>query len=159
ALILHWNGAAWVPQKVPDLGTVSAELFGVRAVSRSEAWAVGHTFAGTTQKSLVLHFTGGAWHQVRTPHVNKDDRLIGVAATSVSVVCAVCEASSRPQVEATRRPFTGRPELGPGPLAPAAASSTQTLILHWNGKRWTHVPSPSPNNADALFGVGASSPT
>lgn len=157
ALVLHWNGSTWAQQKLPDLGSGSAELLGVRAVSGSEAWAVGDTFTSTTQKSLVLHFTGGAWHLVTTPHVNNDDKLIGVAATSARDVWAVGQASSRPQVEAARRPFA-RPELGPGQLAPAAASSSQTLILHWNGKRWTHVPSPSPNNADALLGVGASSP-
>jgi len=159
ALIVHWNGATWVQQKVPALGNVNAELFGVRAVSGSEAWAVGDTFTGTTQKSLVLHLTGGAWHEVSTPHLNNDDRLAAVAATSARDVWAVGQASSRPQVEAIRRPFAGQPVLGPGRLAPAAASSTQTLILHWNGKHWTHVPSPSPNNADTLLGVGASSPT
>jgi hypothetical protein len=56
-----------------------------------------------------------------------------------------------------RRPAAGGRRPGSGPLAPAALS-TQTLALHWNGTRWTHVPSPSPNNEDSLLGVDASSP-
>jgi hypothetical protein len=158
ALVLHWSGATWVQQKLPNLGSGSAELLGVRAVSGSEAWAVGDTFSTTTQKSLVLHFTGGAWHRVSTPHVSNDDKLIGVAATSARGVWAVGEASSAPVLEAVRGPVSGSPRPGSGPVAPAV-TSIQTLVLHWNGTRWAHVPSPSPNNADFLLGVGASSPT
>ena len=33
-----------------------------------------------------------------------------------------------------------------------------TLVLHWNGIRWTHVPSPSPGFDDTLTSVSGSSP-
>jgi len=33
----------------------------------------------------------------------------------------------------------------------------QTLILQWNGTKWTHVPSPNPVPSDELVGVAASS--
>jgi hypothetical protein len=33
----------------------------------------------------------------------------------------------------------------------------QTLILHWNGHKWSRVPSPSPGSLDGLAGVAATS--
>jgi hypothetical protein len=38
-------------------------------------------------------------------------------------------------------------------------SGFQTLILHWNGSKWVHVPSPSPGSSNDLNGVAASSAT
>src|SRR5260370_26809060 len=35
----------------------------------------------------------------------------------------------------------------------------QSLILHWDGKRWSEVPSPNPTGSTNLWGVSASSPT
>jgi hypothetical protein len=159
ALILHWNGTAWARQNTPSLGSASGQLFGVRAVSGSEAWAVGQTFAGSTQRSLVLHFTGGKWRQVKIPHFSKADSLSSVAGTSARDMWAVGEASSAAMPNARSRLPGRQPLLRTRPVAPASTFTMQTLILHWNGKTWTRVPSPSPNNDDQLLGVGVGSPS
>jgi hypothetical protein len=147
-LILHWDGARWTQQRTPNPGSADDELAGVRSISAREAWAVGSSFDGTTNKSLVLHFTGGQWHQVKVPVVLTGDVLDGVAASSATDVWAVGEAfRAKPSVRGGRPPS---PKTG-------SISPTATLILHWNGKTWTHVPSPSPATQSALFAVGVGS--
>ena len=37
--------------------------------------------------------------------------------------------------------------------------SARTLIVHWNGKAWARVPSPSPTRTSGLYGVAATSAT
>jgi hypothetical protein len=134
-LILHWNGTQWTQQGAPSVP--GGQLDAVRAVSGGEAWAVGFSSDGITRTSLVLHLTGGAWRQVSVPAVTANDELSSVAATSAHDVWAVGTAVG----------------TGASPVA-------KTLILHWNGKAWTHVPSPSPGKVGNLLNaVGVSSPT
>jgi hypothetical protein len=135
----------WTGLQPPGPGAGSmGELFGVRAISATEAWAVGVAFTGGHDQSLTLHFTGGKWHQTSVPAVLADDFLSGVAATSAKDVWAVGEAL-KGNVDAEH------------PLR-AAGPSSQTLIVHWNGKAWTRVPSPNPTGGE-LVAVGVTSPT
>ncbi len=46
SLILHWNGVTWLQVPSPSPGNFT-ELTGVRAVSASDAWAVGFTGSPT----------------------------------------------------------------------------------------------------------------
>src|SRR2546430_11599041 len=39
----------------------------------------------------------------------------------------------------------------------AAGGGNKTLILHWNGTTWAHVPSPNPASFNNLTGVTATS--
>jgi hypothetical protein len=150
-LILHWDGKAWTQQTAPSPGA-GGQLNGVRAVSGSEAWAAGEYEQGNTETALLLHFTGGQWTQVKVKQFNADDELAGIAATSARDVWAVGTTGSNF--------LTARHGLARMPLPRAAAAQTeQTLILHWNGKTWTHVPSPSPGRLDELTAVGANSPS
>jgi hypothetical protein len=55
-LILRWNGTAWTRVPSPDPGP-GAELYGVTALSGSDAWAVG--IAGG--KTLILRWNGQTW--------------------------------------------------------------------------------------------------
>jgi hypothetical protein len=154
-LVLHWDGAHWTQQDSPSPGSEFNDLSGVRPVSGGEAWAVGLSSDGKTDKSLVLHFAGGQWHQVKVPAVLADDGLLGVAATSARDVWAVGVAQNGQPAAQRAGPASGR---GLTPLAKAAASAVvETLILHWNGKIWAHVPSPNPGDADDLLAVGATS--
>jgi hypothetical protein len=138
-LILHWDGKHWTQQTTPSTGTGSDVLAAVRTVSGSEAWAVGTSSGDTLERPIALHFTGGRWHQVQVPAVLANEELNGVAATSAKDVWAV------------------------GTTFGAASKPTplQSLILHWDGKKWTHVPSPAPaaGSGHKLFAVGAATPS
>ncbi len=69
-LILHWNGGAWTQvdspnPSCPDYYWSNNNLFGVSAVSGSEAWVVGYygdcSFATGKAATLVAHWNGTAW--------------------------------------------------------------------------------------------------
>ena len=133
-LTLHWDGKKWtrVPSPTPP-GQVVA-LFSVSAVSATDVWAVGRDLTSKIGKTLVLHWDGKAWTQVLTPNPGvSDNQLYAVHMTSVTDGWAV-----------------GFNDNSQG--------ADVTLVLHWDGKAWTQVPSPTPglrNGGGLLTGVSA----
>ncbi len=125
-LVVRWNGHAW--KRVPSPSPGSDVLSGVSAVSGSSAWAVGDSISGDgTDRTLVLRWNGRAWTRVASPSPESISTLISVTATSADNAWAVGGRSS-----------------GKG-------SPSRTLILHWNGRRWSRVPSPSPLAPDSIL--------
>ncbi len=74
-LSMRWDGSAWTLVETPNVGTNGDALYGVAAVSSSEAWAVGSaagepdTYTSTT---VVEHWNGSAWSVVPSPNPSKD---------------------------------------------------------------------------------------
>jgi hypothetical protein len=134
-LILHWNGTAWVRVRGPAIPF--NVLDGVSMVSARDGWAVGNWDDTTTnnQPTLILHWNGTRWSKVPSPSPGNDgNHLLGVSAISATDAWAV-----------------GYYFTSPGGLE-------YSLILHWNGTRWTKVPSPNPDPGDSgLAGVSAAS--
>ena len=111
-------------------------LAGVTTISRSDAWAVGVNDA-TPSGALLMNWNGRAWRKVAAPASSASDTLAAVAASGASDVWAVGTATS-----------TGR------------LAVQRTLVLHWTGRRWLAVPSPSPGKAgNYLDAVTAVSPS
>ena len=136
-LILHWNGTAWSKVSSPSPSTVVNYLFGVAAVSSTDAWAVGYELNGTTgpDETMILHWNGTAWSRVKTPDpsVAGGNFLNGVTATSPTSAFAVGSYDT-------------------------PANSTDSLILRWNGTAWSKVKSPDPSATfNQLGGVSATS--
>ena len=118
-VIEHWNGKSWARVPSPNPGTYN-QVWSVAATSASNAWAVGFSDTESVFSTLILHWNGKAWSHVASPTpANGGLGLYGVTATSASNAWAV-----------------GYTEIG--------AAGFKTLILHWNGKAWTQVPSPDP---------------
>lgn len=90
-LILHWNGSSWKQVRSPNPGGPGHDnsLLGARATSASNAWAVGSYVSGTAQRTLVLHWNGSAWQQVKTPNPGSGSSLAGIGATSANNIWAV----------------------------------------------------------------------
>jgi hypothetical protein len=134
-LIEHWNGTTWKTVPSPSPGNAFNDLNGVRVVSASDAWAVGdYANGGTSKKTLILHWNGATWKQVISPNPggpSNDNYLFAAATTSAHDAWAVGEI--------------------------VTSTGIRTLILHWNGTRWAHVPSPNPGTGNELMGVGATS--
>ena len=131
-LILHWDGNTWTQVTSPSPGGTDNELFGVRAVSGSDAWAVGYDTSGTTDQTLILHWDGNTWTQVASP--SPDEAVLeAVAATSSTDAWAVGSS------------FT--------------ATTDKTLTLHWNGHTWAQVASPNRGTDNELFAVRGTSST
>jgi hypothetical protein len=146
ALVLHYDGSSWSRSPVPPLdttggGTQSAGLAGLSATSASDVWAVGEqNTTGNGGIPLTLHWDGSAWSQVPTPSAARPDGKPIAALNSVS-------ASSPADAWAVGT------SLGSSP-------SAATVIMHWDGRAWTQVPSPDPGATfNFLNGVTAISAT
>ncbi len=135
----HWNGRGWrrVPSPYPG-GQSGSYLLGVAAVAASDAWAVGsYVDAGGIDQCLIEHWNGTAWRLAASPDPGGPGRscmLYRVAAVSRSSAWAVG--------------------------AYVSGHAISALIVHWNGRAWQRVRSPSPSPSAAfLYAVAASSPS
>jgi hypothetical protein len=125
----------WTGQQPPSPG-VHTEVAGLAVLSACSVWAVGQTrstISTGTDRTFVAHWTGGSsWMRVPSPSPGSmGDDLHAVAAVSARDI------------------WTVGLKVGKGPFT--------ALIEHWNGTRWTVIPSPTPpgNNGAELNGVDA----
>jgi hypothetical protein len=91
---------------------------------------VGSSTVGTSGKTLILHWNGRKWAKVASPNppgTVGEMLLQGVSATSAGNAWAVGTYS---------------------------AATQKVITLHWNGRAWKIVPSPSPLEPN-LAGVSA----
>ena len=131
----HFNGSRWVDTPVPNSGPNYNTLFGV-AAARGQAWGVGvATDRRYRAHSLIDAWNGTAWHIAATPKLETQrDILFSAAAVSARNVWAVGEQQGQ------------NGKFG-------------TLIEHWDGQRWSVIPSPDPGSSgNTLFGVAAAGP-
>jgi hypothetical protein len=120
-----------VPWRVvasPNPDQFNNTLSAVAAVSASDVWAVGQTGVST----LAEHWDGTAWSVVPTPNPATtgaaQNALLALAAVATNDVWAV---------------------------GYSITSSYATLAMHWDGSRWTVVPTPNPPTRDFNVGVAA----
>jgi hypothetical protein len=127
----QWNGTAWKQVPSPSPNDLNGDtLHGAAATSARSAWAVGCSFSaafGGLGDGLILQRNSTAWKQARSARASY---FAGVAATSASNAWTV------------------------GALGTLTVS--KTVIAHWNGMAWKHVPSPSPPQS-GLADVAATS--
>lgn len=148
ALVEHWDGTSW--QVVPSATTTGYEqLTSVSALSPTNVWAVGAygVQAGNriVLRTLVQHWDGKTWTRVPSPNppsakpagAKLDFSLWSVDAASADSVWAAGSYTY---------------------YAPNGNHTTHTLVLQWDGTKWSQVPSPSPGgsrHASYLYGVAA----
>jgi hypothetical protein len=180
AMIQRWNGKVWKAVPTVTLGPGDGNFYGVAATSASNAWAVGYYPGEDSSGTFIAHWNGKTWKWVPSPDPGPDGSILqGVAAISAKSAWAVGETGGEKTVILRWNGKTWKrvPSPSPGPLGNflygvTATSATNawavgysaitgprltTLILHWNGKTWTRVPSPSPTVSLELYGVTATS--
>jgi hypothetical protein len=123
-------------------------LDGVSTVSPQDAWAVGcysKTEVGQClggSRGLILRWDGTAWSTVSSPNPGGryGTSLAGVSAVSATDAWAVGDYFHD---------------------AADGVGGFDSLILRWDGTRWTQVPSPNPGgtNGTYLYGVSVISAT
>jgi hypothetical protein len=117
AMIVHWNGKTWSSQKLP--ATRGLGLIAIAAASARDGWAFGRIFnGGDTFTPVALRWTGSRWATASPPA-----RLVPNGALESGAVTAPDDVWA-----------VGLPDSGPG----------NTILIHWNGKTWSRVPSPTP---------------
>ncbi|MFC0439997.1 hypothetical protein [Kutzneria buriramensis] len=128
ATIESWNGTSWNLMAAPSPDS-SGILRGVSAVSATDAWAVGTTFASSgPQETLIEHFDGAAWTIVPSPNIGVNSQLNAVSARAANDVWAVGQDG---------------------------VNESKPIIEHWDGAAWTvvqGVAAPS-NGIEFLKGV------
>jgi len=145
---LHWNGRTWSLVATPEPGGTGAGAFsavgGVTCTTSANCWAVGFYVNGNgASLNQVLHWNGRTWSRVPTPNPG------GTRAGANSMLSDVaCTASANCWAVGVYANGNG-------------ASLNQAL--HWNGARWSRVPTPDPIGAGAgasntLNGVTCASP-
>ena len=181
----HWDGTAWTEYALPEVGANQNTLLGVSELPNGHTWAVGYyTNADWTDQTLIEHYDGSTWSVVPSPNPGTQrDILTGVAAISDNDVWAVGQQTdsagtwhtlaehwdgSSWSVFPTVDSGTGGNEFY-GVHAVASNSvyavgdesgssfPDQALIEHWDGNKWSVLPSPA-DSTESLeaFGVTGS---
>lgn len=139
-LIEHWDGTRWSVMQTPNVNNTGNYLYSVFGTSNSDLWAVGATVAPNVPiNTLVLHFNGTKWSIFSSPNPGTSSSdfnlLLSVTATSPTDATAV------------------------GYWLDASSQADFTLIEHWDGVKWSIVPSAnmsgSNNTVNKLLGVSA----
>jgi hypothetical protein len=136
------GGLPGVPS-VPTPGT-SSQLAGVFCTSAGNCWAVGSYQTPEGQLNQVLHWNGAKWSRVTVPNpagtgTNVLNELFGVRCAAASDCWAVGDARKNNQADLDQ-------------------------ALHWNGKTWSKVATPTPagtlsSDFNTLFDVVCTSST
>ena len=143
-LIEHWNGSRWSVVPSPTIGT-GGRLTAVAAISPTDAWAIGLYTPDISgdQRTLIEHWNGRQWSIVANSFSSFFTEFHGITAISANDVWAVGTYTNGTQVVRNR-------------TWAIATRTNGTLVVHWDGKRWSIVPSPNPGQAsNALWGVTA----
>jgi hypothetical protein len=127
----HYDGSTWTAVASPSPGNGENALLGVTGVASDDVWAVGFYVATANQdrpqKTLVEHWDGTSWTVVPSPNLGGNNsqsvsnELRGVIAVSTNDVWAFGDSDA----------------FGPEQLT--------NLVIHWDGTKWSLVPTPSPN--------------
>jgi hypothetical protein len=136
SLIERWNGSSWavVPSPNPNPHpTMVNSLGAVTCISASDCWAVGYidTAGNTNAQTLIQHWDGTSWAIVPSPSTVGQDALAAVTCVSATECWAVGSSIDR------------------------NLTTSQTLVLRWDGVAWAIVPSPGITGAQRheLLGV------
>jgi hypothetical protein len=178
ALAEHWNGKRWTQVTTAPVGGPFTELNSVLDLGLNNVLAVGdyETQSGKTTvvHQLAEHWNGHAWQRVSVPAFSTTSFLMGISGSASAGVIAVGGVSSGghnvPLIErwtGSRFVRVAQP-VNPGELnAVTVLSRTNayavgdtgfggvTLVEHYNGKRWTLIPTPSPTDGAFISSVAA----
>jgi hypothetical protein len=89
-LIEHYDGTSWTVVPSPNAGSNQNYLYGVKATSSTNAWAVGsYSTDSGNERTLVLHYDGANWTIQSSPNIGTFDELYAVGATSSTNAFAV----------------------------------------------------------------------
>ncbi|MGH3407560.1 MAG: hypothetical protein ACRDRJ_34430 [Streptosporangiaceae bacterium] len=135
--------AAWVVARLDRLAhrTLFAangqgELNGVDVRLRDHGWAVGSACLATCarQDTLIEHWNDRRWSQVPSPNPS--------GTPSVNLLQSVTTVS-------------GRDAWAAGYVE--QRTSTRPVVMHWNGTRWSTVPSPGRTSNSEISSVSSAS--
>ncbi len=132
-LISRGDGQTW--QSFTGAGHHLGILKAVSLNSVSEGWAVGYQDSVNGRSANILRWDGTDWFGVENPNPG------GVNGTTLDSVDAL---------DSSEAWAVGWYDNG---------AKDKTLIEHWNGTDWQHLPSPYPGSGSRLASVSATTST
>ena len=175
---IHYDGAAWTGYQLPGIdGVIGAELFAVASLSPTNAWGVGTFLTSQTTTGNLQHWDGSQWSVVPNPP-NAGTIVSSISAISADDIWAgPCVMGTLEHFNGTawtgvRTPPTTPPEFCIEGLSALSTDdvwavgwqaqqnyNSTTLIMHWDGRSWSTVASPSvgtgPNQLNAVVALTA----
>jgi hypothetical protein len=126
-LVEHWDGTQWAIVPNPP-NVIQSQMHGVAVVAPDDVWIVGATW-NVSDLAYVLHWDGATLQSVPCQNPGFYGGFWSVAAVAANDVWAVGDTTD-------------------------SNNNYKTLVEHWDGHRWSVVPSPS-GDYDFLQGVTA----
>jgi hypothetical protein len=146
-LVAQWNGSTWtrVTVPLPNNNNMASNLDAISADSASDVWIVGTYLyevnsSDYSEETYSLHWNGSAWSIVPMPLNPGTNPNVGYALDAI-------KANSPTDVWAVGEEYN------------LTTNTSSTLIEHYNGTKWSIVPSPSPGSSGVLNGVTTSNAT
>ena len=138
-LIEHWDGKRWERVTAPRVR--GGLPFAIASLAPDDVWAVGVAKTARGLRTLTEHWDGTRWTVVPSPNP------ASAARGRFAILLAVTATSSTDVWAAGYRGRTG-------------SNISRTLIEHWDGRRWTIIPSPNtraPNGVvnNILFSISS----
>ena len=133
ALVLRWDGRAWTRVPIPN-GTAQGGLYGIVGVTSRDVWAVG----SADDKTTVLRWNGVRWRVVASPNGRSQSAAENGRLNAVTYV-----------------PGTRPVQLWAVGTYTLDDFRAQTLLLRWNGRRWTRMPSPETPAGEDYYELNA----
>lgn len=159
--VYHANGAGWRRIPAPRPGT-EPTYYGVAALSRGNAWAVGGYLAEgpEVERTLIAHWNGHSWRRVPSP----SGGFVDLQTVSFASAKDGWAAGGRLMLHwnGTRWTRVSIPRAM-GPTRSVVAVSKRNVwavgasIWHWNGTRWREAAYPLRRNS-TLSAVDAYGP-
>jgi hypothetical protein len=126
ALVERWDGHRWGRSSLPPTG--ESWLYGIAGSGVDGVWAAGYRMDPTFgYRTLIEHWDGVAWRIVDSPDEGAFNVLFGVDATAPADAWAVGYVDT------------------PGTVP------MQSLVLRWDGGRWTRASSPNPGTLQNIL--------
>jgi hypothetical protein len=175
---IHFDGQQWTALALPLIvGDATSELTGVADLAPNNVWGVGNINIDAQNPSQVIeHFDGTEWSVSTGPVFQPTDQtaLYGVSATSATDVWAAGNIltliNDEPALFPVFEHFDGTSwtaitdeSTSDGGMFGISALATDdvwavgsiavgaTLVEHFNGVKWSVIPSPNPGKGETLL--------
>lgn len=155
ALIEHWDGRAWTTVPAPAVDVYHA-LNAVTVIASNDVWAVGRRNDGGVWHTLVEHWDGAQWTVVPSGTAGgilnaisaagpDDIWAVGTSTTANTMLAMHWNGAEWQVVDSTGLSAIALNDVTVIAADDAWAVGTgpdiKPLTLHWDGQRWSAVPS------------------
>jgi hypothetical protein len=162
AVILHWDGLLWaVVDGGRAVGSGTSALRDVEATAPDDVWAAGYLH----NRPLIVRWDGQAWSRSETEVTGVANEVEPLTPTEGWVVGAPIQRFDgdtwsldtpvREDGELLSAATVGPSDVWAVGLRPDEVGETRSIVMRFDGQRWTPVEGRGAAGSDALTGVDA----